>query len=323
MAPAIAAIVSQSPPTDAPSRHASHGSSPATASTANAAGTDSCVARLVPTSGRSVSSGRGGSEAGHERVAHRSAPRRRPPATHRPRAAARRGRVHGERGRPRRTAAPSRPALTAAATAAAPAIATPVPCVAERGLHDAIDEQAPRSAHGDARPARSASRRRSWCRPARPRRDRRPAASAATARRVDGPSRSSEPRARIDVLPRREPSVPAPGGRFGRPTRPAGGPSSTACSVSSVTLPAGIPAAIGWSARPRAEAVDQRPKRGHDLRARQRLGRHPERVPDREPVQRAASAVAGAHSEASAGRRPRRAGRRAPWRRAPRGGSPR
>ena len=49
IAPAIAAIVSVSPPSDAASRHARHGSSGTALSTANAAGTDSWVARLVPT----------------------------------------------------------------------------------------------------------------------------------------------------------------------------------------------------------------------------------------------------------------------------------
>ena len=50
IAPVIAAIVSQSPPADAAIRQASQGSSGAAASMANAAGTDSWVARLVPTS---------------------------------------------------------------------------------------------------------------------------------------------------------------------------------------------------------------------------------------------------------------------------------
>ena len=50
IAPAIAAIVSQSPPSDAASRQARHGSPGTALSTANAAGTDSWVARLVPTS---------------------------------------------------------------------------------------------------------------------------------------------------------------------------------------------------------------------------------------------------------------------------------
>jgi hypothetical protein len=50
IAPAIAAIVSQSPPSDAASRQACHGSPGTAASTAKAAGTDSWVARLVPTS---------------------------------------------------------------------------------------------------------------------------------------------------------------------------------------------------------------------------------------------------------------------------------
>ena len=50
IAPAIAAIVSVSPPSDAARQQARHGSSGQAASTANAAGTDSWVARLVPTS---------------------------------------------------------------------------------------------------------------------------------------------------------------------------------------------------------------------------------------------------------------------------------
>jgi hypothetical protein len=48
-APTMAAIVSQSPPSEAASRQARHGSSGTAASTANAAGTDSWLARLVPT----------------------------------------------------------------------------------------------------------------------------------------------------------------------------------------------------------------------------------------------------------------------------------
>ncbi len=49
IAPVIAAIVSQSPPSEAAIRQARHGSAGTAASTANAAGTDSWVARLVPT----------------------------------------------------------------------------------------------------------------------------------------------------------------------------------------------------------------------------------------------------------------------------------
>src|SRR4051812_37322978 len=45
----MAAMVSVSPPAEAASRTASHGSSGYAASTANAAGTDSWLARLVPT----------------------------------------------------------------------------------------------------------------------------------------------------------------------------------------------------------------------------------------------------------------------------------
>jgi hypothetical protein len=48
-APTMAAIVSQSPPSEAATRQARHGSAGAAASTAKAAGTDSWVARLVPT----------------------------------------------------------------------------------------------------------------------------------------------------------------------------------------------------------------------------------------------------------------------------------
>jgi hypothetical protein len=48
IAPAIAAIVSLSPPREAASRHARQGSSGTADSTPNAAGTDSMVARLVP-----------------------------------------------------------------------------------------------------------------------------------------------------------------------------------------------------------------------------------------------------------------------------------
>lgn len=48
-APAIAAIVSVSPPSDAARLHADHAFPPDAVRTANAAGTDSWVARLVPT----------------------------------------------------------------------------------------------------------------------------------------------------------------------------------------------------------------------------------------------------------------------------------
>ena len=50
IAPVMAAIVSQSPPSEAAIRQASQGSSMPAAATANAAGTDSWVARLDPTS---------------------------------------------------------------------------------------------------------------------------------------------------------------------------------------------------------------------------------------------------------------------------------
>src|ERR1700724_3663749 len=53
IAPTMAAIVSLSPPSEAARRHASHAwPSPLARRTAKAAGTDSCVATLVPTTFR-------------------------------------------------------------------------------------------------------------------------------------------------------------------------------------------------------------------------------------------------------------------------------
>ena len=72
-----------------------------------------------------------------------------------------------------------------------------------------------------------------------------PASTAATARLVEGPSRSSEPRAAMSrsqltraCASSRVPTAPCP--------LTSSLPSRTACSVSSVTVPAGRPAAIGW-----------------------------------------------------------------------------
>jgi len=79
-----------------------------------------------------------------------------------------------------------------------------------------------------------------------------PPSNAPIAALVDGPSRSSEPRARIDssqASSRLANSVAS--------TRPSRSmislASSTACSVSSVTAPAGIPAAIYHGSLPRAD----------------------------------------------------------------------
>ena len=69
-------------------------------------------------------------------------------------------------------------------------------------------------------------------------------------------------------------------------------PSSAACSVSSVTVPAGSPAAIGVARGRRVEAVDEHAVALHDLRPRRRLGRHAERVAHGEAVQGSAGPVA-------------------------------
>ncbi len=249
-------MVSQSPPSEAAIRHASHGSSGAAASTAKAAGTDSCVARLVPTSEYTVSMTASvpcpgpGPETSPDtspiaqviRAATSAA------ATQCPRAAARAA-ASTATCPASGTEAPEIPALTAAATAAAPASATPVLCVT-RLASTTRSTRLSRSAHGVAMPTgviRMAAPLVTPKRPASPASA--PASSAARARFVDGPSRSSEPRARIDSsqASSRRASSAASSTPLPSMIRFA---SSTACSVSSVTLPAGSPAAIGWSGGP-------------------------------------------------------------------------
>ena len=76
-----------------------------------------------------------------------------------------------------------------------------------------------------------------------------PAASAARACLVDGPSRSSDPRARIDSSQASRSRASAVASTSPRPATTSRA-SSTACSVSSVTDPAGSPAASGCPSGP-------------------------------------------------------------------------
>ncbi len=263
MAPAIAAIVSQSPPAEAAIRHASHGSSGLAASTANAAGTDSCAARLVPTSAYTASitapaSGPPGqASSAVSPVAQVIRAATSAAATQCPRRAARRAAVTASPVASR-TVAPSTPALTAAATAAAPARATPVLCVA-RLASTTRSTRPPRSADGAAMPTgviRIAAPLVTPDRPAWPMSA--PPSSALIARFVDGPSRSSDPRARIDCS--QPSSLRANSAASTLPPQSITSPASrTACSVSSVTVPAGLPAAIGWPGGAGSKAVSSGP----------------------------------------------------------------
>ena len=213
----------------------------AAASIANAAGTDSWVARLVPTSVvhdvqhrfRRQPGGQPGGPADprrHVRGGH-PVPAAGGGSPRRPRHAGR----HGHR-------SPSIPALTAAATAAAPASATPVLCVTRlasttwstsRRRSSARGGDADRGdphgrAVGDAVPAGLGDVR---ARPAA-----RPGPAWWTAR-----AGSSEPRARIDSS--QPSSCRANSAASIRPPPSMSSPaSSSACSVSSVTVPAGSPA---------------------------------------------------------------------------------
>src|SRR3984885_912451 len=124
----MAAMVSVSPPAHAASRTASHGSAGAAASMANAAGTDSWVARLVPTSPAPWSRPSLAGLPAVSPVAQVIRAATSAAATQRPSPAARRAAVTAAP-TASGTVAPATPALTAAATAAAPASATPVLCV--------------------------------------------------------------------------------------------------------------------------------------------------------------------------------------------------
>jgi len=85
-----------------------------------------------------------------------------------------------------------------------------------------------------------------------------PAASAARACRVDGPSRSSEPRARIDCSQANRSRARSPASTSPSPATTSRA-SNTACSVSSVTDPAGRPAASGWPAGPAQNSLTSGP----------------------------------------------------------------
>src|SRR5215472_1467985 len=248
IAPVIAAIVSQSPPRDAARRQASQGSPGMAAAAANAAGTDSWVARLVPTSRYTVSITWCWGSPATRPVAQAIRAATSAPATQCPRLAAL---AAAATARPIATGSgsPSMPALTAAATAAAPASATPVLWVSRlaattrssssRGSREevAIPTGATRMAAPFVTPRLPASAMSV------------PPASAARACLVDGPSRSSEPRARIDSSQASRPRASAAASTCPPPATTSRA-SSTACSVSSVTDPAGSPAASGCPSAP-------------------------------------------------------------------------
>src|SRR5690349_3905411 len=148
--------------------------------------------------------------------------------------------------------APETPALTAAATAAAPASATPVLCVTRLAMttwSTSVDRL--------VRPGRGAGSRAT----AMPTGAMRiaaplvvpkapassggvPARMAATARLVEGPSRSREPRSAMSRSQSMSAAASSSGSSVPWPlTRSLA--SRTACSVSSVTDPAGMPLAMG------------------------------------------------------------------------------
>ena len=172
--------------------------------------------------------------------------------------------------------APDTPALTAAATAAAPASAMPVSWVTRLAASTWSTERPTERAGplGAGEAAACPGRSRFTAMPTGAMRIAAPlvvpeapafsggvpARTAATARLVEGPRRSSEPRSAMSrsQLTRASASsrgsiVPCP------PTRSL--PSRTACSVSSVTAPAGRPAAIGWPGGAGSKPVRSPPQR--------------------------------------------------------------
>jgi hypothetical protein len=76
-----------------------------------------------------------------------------------------------------------------------------------------------------------------------------PAATAATAAFVDGPSKSSEPRLRMSCSQESRSAASWYGSMRPLPAT-SSLPTNSACSVSSVTEPAGMFGAIGWSGGP-------------------------------------------------------------------------
>ena len=143
--------------------------------------------------------------------------------------------------------APSRPALTAAATAEAPAMAMPVSCETRPAARTASTRPG-RSVEGQAIPTGVTRIAAPFVVPARPASSAgTPSSTAATAARVDGPSRSSEPRARMSSSHEARRRAKSSASMTPAPSMIAPA-SRSACSVSSVTDPAGMPAAIGWSA---------------------------------------------------------------------------
>ena len=128
-----------------------------------------------------------------------------------------------------------------------------------------------------------------------------PAASAASARFVDGPSSPTEPALAHRRLPRHEPSAQLAG--VDAAARLDHLPPKERRLLGVVGDRARRePRGERVTGRPRVEAVDEHAVALHDLRARRRLGRHPERVPDREPVQGTAGPVPR-HSAITARRR--------------------
>ena len=168
-----------------------------------------------------------------------------PPASQRPRRDRRRGGLDPERRRRPRAGSPSIAALTAPATAAAPANAPGVmgeeaPARPRRRGRRAADRGR------RCRPARCASLRRSWCPRGRSgRRGTRRGTRRARRGSMVRAGRASRVRrascSQVEAAASRRGSIEPPG-----PSAPA---SSNACSVSSRD-PAARPAAIGWSAGP-------------------------------------------------------------------------
>ena len=153
--------------------------------------------------------------------------------------------------------APDTPALTAAATAAAPASAIPVSCVTLLAI-TVRSTRADKSAGGTAESGRVPGSITAMAMPTGATRiaaplvvptapassGGTPARMAATARLVEGPSRSSEPRSAMARSHSVSAAARSCGSILPRPlTRSLA--SKTACSVSSVTVPAGMPPAMG------------------------------------------------------------------------------
>ena len=154
------------------------------------------------------------------------------------------------------------------ATAAAPASAIPVLCVT-RLAATTRSSRRPRSPDGVATPTGVIRIAAPLVVPDLPASSMlAPAATAPRACRVDGPSRSSEPRARIEASQATS-SLASSAGSGVPPLLITRRASSTACSVSSVTVPAGSPAASGWPGGPGSKPFSRLPYRA-TMSARER-----------------------------------------------------